>query len=74
MISSIAYDCCLKCWAELHNQDGEEGKMSHDELVNRAKQAIDIVFSDRSVSREQTRESLEEIEDELQTLIGMVTD
>lgn len=40
--------------------------MTHDELVKRAKQAIEAVFADRSVSPEETRESLEELQGEIE--------
>ena len=48
--------------------------MTHNELLNLAKHAIDVVFSDRSVSRQQTRDSLEILQEELAALIDAVTD
>ena len=48
--------------------------MDHNELLNLAKHAIDVVFSDRSVSRQQTRDSLEILQEELTVLIESVTD
>tara|TARA_Y100000310_G_C20287793_1_gene625739 strand:- start:62 stop:205 length:144 start_codon:yes stop_codon:yes gene_type:complete len=39
--------------------------MEHLELVAQAKQAIDRVFSDTTVDRETTKESLEEIQEEI---------
>ena len=48
--------------------------MNHGELVNTAKHDLHVVFSDRSVSREQTRDSLEILQEELATLIDAVTD
>ena len=48
--------------------------MNHLELINLAKQALDKVFSDRSVSRQQTKESLEILQEELVFLIDAVTD
>lgn len=46
----------------------------HDELVKKAEKAIDNLFSDTSVSREQTRESLEEIIDAIQMKIDSLKD
>ena len=43
--------------------------MDHIELIHNAKTAIDKVFSDDSISKEETLESLEEIADELESYI-----
>jgi hypothetical protein len=40
-------------------------KIDHEELVERAKQAINAVFGDTSVDRRQTRESLKDLKDEI---------
>ena len=40
--------------------------MTHKDLVQLAKDAINNVFSDTSVSRSQTRESLEELRDDIE--------
>ncbi len=41
----------------------------HDELVETAKQAINKVFGDRSVSGKQTKESLKELRDEIEIIL-----
>jgi len=41
--------------------------MNHKELLDDAKDAIDKLFSDQSVGRSTTRESLEELKDEIET-------
>ena len=41
----------------------------HDKLYERAKEAIAEPFSDKSVSRARTRESLEALRDEIDLLI-----
>ena len=43
--------------------------MDHMELVHEAKAAIDRVFSDRSVSRLHTRDSLIELRDEIEIIL-----
>lgn len=42
---------------------------THDVLVKEAKQAIDRVFSDRSVSLATTKESLKELQDEIEMIL-----
>lgn len=42
----------------------------HDELVERAKSAINAVFADDSVDRRQTRDSLMDLRDEIEVLLG----
>lgn len=44
-------------------------KVRHDELVKAAKAAIQEVFSDTTVGREQTRESVEELQEEIRSLL-----
>ena len=39
--------------------------MTHEQLVTAAKTAIDRVFSDTTVSPEETRQSLEELQEEI---------
>jgi hypothetical protein len=46
----------------------------HDRLVTLAKEAIRAVFSDQSVGRATTRESLGELADEVQSNIDAVSD
>jgi hypothetical protein len=41
----------------------------HEELVKKAKDAIQRVFSDKTVDLETTRESLKDLRDELDVLI-----
>lgn len=41
--------------------------MQHEALVQEAKDAIDKVFADTSVAQDKTRESLEELRDEIET-------
>lgn len=43
--------------------------MSHDDLVEQAKDAINKVFGDTSVPRDQTRESLREIAGEIDIML-----
>lgn len=43
--------------------------LSHDELIERAKQAINRVFGDQSVSKETTRESLKDLQDEIDIML-----
>ncbi len=43
--------------------------MDHDELVEEAKQAINKVFGDQSVSRSKTKESLEELISEIEIIL-----
>jgi hypothetical protein len=43
--------------------------MDHVELVARAKAAIDKVFSDRSVTQEETATSLVELKDEIEMML-----
>lgn len=43
--------------------------MTHDELVKAAKKAINRVFSDTSVSREETINSLKDLSEEIDVLI-----
>jgi hypothetical protein len=43
--------------------------MDHDVLVERAKQAISAVFSNRSVDKNTTRESLNELASEIDIMI-----
>jgi hypothetical protein len=44
-------------------------KSKHDELVEAAKQAINAVFGDMSVSRKQTKDSLKELRDEIEIIL-----
>lgn len=44
--------------------------MDHVELVQLAKSAIDKVFSDRSVSRADTKASLTELRDEIDVMMA----
>ena len=44
-------------------------KMSHDDLVEAAKDAITRVFSDQSVSQSTTAESLKDLRDEIDTML-----
>jgi len=48
--------------------------MDHIQLVNLAKLALDKVFSDRSVSRQETRDSLIELQQEIEVMLVAVTD
>ena len=41
----------------------------HDKLVEQAREALIAVFSDTSVSKSTTRESLEELSDEIEALL-----
>jgi hypothetical protein len=41
----------------------------HEELLETAKRAINAVFGDTSVSRGQTRESMKELRDEIDTML-----
>lgn len=43
--------------------------MSHDDLVEAAKQAINKVFGDQSVGRETTKESLEELASDIEVML-----
>ena len=43
--------------------------MTHEELLKRAKEAINGVFSDTSVSKEQAAESLQQLIDEIDILL-----
>lgn len=42
--------------------------MEHEELVEAAKKALTAVFSDTSVGRGQTREDLEDLKGEIDTM------
>ena len=46
--------------------------MSHEDLYEKAKAAIQALHSDSSVSLEQTLSSLEELVEEIETLISAV--
>jgi hypothetical protein len=48
--------------------------MDHVELVLRAKAALDRVFSDRSVSRKTTKDSLEELKGEIDIMLDTLED
>lgn len=51
-------------------KDHAEGeKMQHDELLENAKEAVKDLFNDRSVSISTTRESLEDIQSEIEILL-----
>jgi predicted RNase H-like HicB family nuclease len=43
--------------------------MDHDELLEAAKEAINKVFGDMNVSKDKTRKSLEELRDDIKTLL-----
>lgn len=43
--------------------------MEHEELVEKAKEAINRVFSDQSVSKDITRSSLDELAGEIDTYL-----
>ncbi len=43
--------------------------MTHDELLDAAKEAADALFSDKSVSREQTKESLEDLAGHIEIMV-----
>lgn len=43
--------------------------MDHEELVEKAKDAINKVFGDQSVSRRETKESLKDLRDEIDILL-----
>ena len=44
--------------------------MAHEDLVKRAKEAINKVFNDTSVEQDVTRASLEELQSEIEIMIG----
>ena len=46
-----------------------KGTALHDRLYERAKEAISELYSDKSVSRAKTRESLKALRDEIDLLI-----
>ena len=46
-----------------------KGTALHDRLYERAKEAIDELYSDKSVSRAKTRQSLKALRDEIDLLI-----
>ena len=46
----------------------------HIELVKQAEAAIDKVFNDKSVGQNTTRESLEELRDEINALLDSLED
>lgn len=48
--------------------------MSHLQLVSDAKDAIERLYSDTSVSPDVTKESLLELQEEIETLIGVLED
>lgn len=48
--------------------------MSHSKLVQQAKDAINKVFSDTSVPRSQTEESLNELIDEIDGMVATLDD
>ena len=48
--------------------------MSHKILLEEAKTAIDNLYGDSSVSRQQTLESLEELEEKIGELIVIIED
>lgn len=43
--------------------------MAHEDIVRQAKEAISEVFEDTSVDTDQTRESLEVLADEIESLL-----
>ena len=43
--------------------------MTHKQLIAAAKEAITAVFSDMSVSRQEAKESLKDLEDEINILL-----
>jgi hypothetical protein len=46
--------------------------VSHDDLVEQAKEAINKVFGDMSGSRSRNRESLKDLRDEIDILLDML--
>ena len=48
--------------------------MDHDELVEEAKQAVNKVFGDTSVSRSQVKESLQDIISDIETILDTMQD
>jgi len=46
--------------------------MSHEDLVEKAKEAISAVFSDESVPQRTTLESLGDLQDEIGTLMDCI--
>lgn len=55
-------------------QQTEIKNMDHGELVEEAKQAINKVFGDQSVSRSKTKESLEELASEIEVILDTMLD
>ena len=48
--------------------------MDHDDLVEEAKQAINKVFSDSSVSRAKTKESLKDLISDIEIILDTLRD
>lgn len=48
--------------------------MAHEDLVEKAKNAIDKVFGDKSVDRPTTRESLEELSSHIEAQLNTLDD
>jgi len=48
--------------------------MDHDELLEAAKKAATALFSDQSVSRSQTRDSLRDLRDEIDVMLDTLRD
>lgn len=48
--------------------------MNHTHLVDEAREEIKEVFNDKSVSQEQTAESLGELSDEIQIMVDSLED
>lgn len=46
--------------------------MSHDQLYQRAKEAIDAIFSDTSISQQETINSLETLREEIGIMINSI--
>jgi hypothetical protein len=49
-----------------------EGAMDHDDLVEEAKEAINKVFSDKSVPVSTTREDLKDLIDEIEIMLDTI--
>jgi hypothetical protein len=47
---------------------------SHDDLVEKAKEAVNRVFGDRSVSRTETKESLGDIVSDIEIMLDTLED
>jgi hypothetical protein len=48
--------------------------MRHEELVNEAKEAINRVFGDTSVDRSTTKEDLKDLVDEIEVMLETLKD